>query len=262
MITANVDMTLFRKGLAGLIRDARISAPVVVKKETGELIKTLVKLSPPDKPKTTRDAITARIRRKFLAASVATERGHNMVSEDGTIYYRSDSNFLFGVAADRDLRRASVEELKAAYYSIKTVDGATRIVYPFRKRKGRQRVAILQNILTREATVKKLIAKLRNHVGRLKAGWLVASLHGAVRLTGSNLPPKWVTRHAAGARGTFIDGTGNKEFPTFTIANSAKGISQRRVNEIVQIAVNLRGKAMAKNATFFMKGKKRIADYA
>ena len=54
MITAEVDMTGFNQGMAGLVQATGATMKQVVEKETGELIKMLVRLSPPKSiPKST-----------------------------------------------------------------------------------------------------------------------------------------------------------------------------------------------------------------
>ena len=47
MITADIDMTGFNAGIAALLRSTGATSRQIVEKETGELIKTLVRLTPP-----------------------------------------------------------------------------------------------------------------------------------------------------------------------------------------------------------------------
>ena len=46
MITATVDISGFNRGMAGFVDRLGLHAPVVLKKEMGELVKTLVKVTP------------------------------------------------------------------------------------------------------------------------------------------------------------------------------------------------------------------------
>lgn len=256
MITSTVNMSGFERGVAGLIRRAGLDSRVVIQKETGELIKTLVRVSPKADAKKIRDNISARFHalehpeRTFGLTEAAFE------GKTGVAWYAADSKHLYGIAREADLRDASVEELKALLYKT-TRKG--RII----GRHGRQTVYIWKKITTRAATVRKLItAKIRNR-GRLAAGWLVATLTGTIRLAGSGQPPEFVKRHVtAQARGSFVDGLATPGHPRFTVINFAKGISAPTVNHLVQTAVNIRAKAMQKNTALLFAGKKKLSDYA
>jgi hypothetical protein len=121
---------------------------------------------------------------------------------------------------------------------------------------------ISQKILTTQKQQEALARRIKNHRGRLKAGWMTAVFSGQIHISGANMPPQWVTRHASGARGSHVNGLSNRNFPNFTIINSAKGIGHRAVSYFVNKAVQVRAKAMSKNALLFMQGKKNLSDYA
>jgi hypothetical protein len=260
-----VDISGFNAGMAGLVNRCRIEPRKVVVKETGELMKTLVRVTPPSEPAKTRQRIAAKVTSRFQAAETveASGSGGKSGSRYGngeTDWYAWSPQFLFGVSPDKDLRRASVDDLSALYYRL-TATGKQS--YQFTRFKNRrQRILISQKVLTKQSTIKKLIAKLQSHIGRLKAGWLVAYSTGAIPLTGGNMPPAFVTRHMNGAKGRFIDGLGVEDYPTFAIGNSAKGVGDKRVAHFVSGALDIRAKAMVQNARLIFSGKKKLADYA
>lgn len=265
MLTATVDMSGFNAGMAGLIRQCRLHSRVVVKKEAGELIKELVLRSPPKTPKKTRDAIATGIHRVFDTVSddrlsdTTGIRGGFGTGPSGIRWYSADSRFLHGIAPKNDKTGASVAELERIRF---TTTKSGKQILSFKHPRKRQRVLLSQQILTKKSTVQKLIAKTRKHVGRLKAGWLVSVAKGAIQISGSNMPPAWVTVHAAGARGRFDASQLNTDNPSFMIANSAKGITQKGIDFIVQLAVKSRAAAMVTNARMMFSGKKRLSDYA
>jgi hypothetical protein len=259
-----VDISGFNRGLTGFVDKLGLEAKVVLKKEMGELIKTLVKITPGAdvvKLKAFNDAQFAKIG-DSKNTSTGWAHGGGRMGKSGILWFSVDSNFLRGVAPENDMTKASAEELKKLSYRITKKGHSVNL--PFRNRKTSQRVLIYQTILTRASTVKKMIAlKLKNR-GRLKAGWLTAVTGGAVSLTGGNQPPAWVKRHQSGARGYFIDGLGVKNFPTFTIANTAAGVGNAKNNLtwLMQSALNIRAKAMSANLRLFMRGKKELSSYA
>jgi len=261
-MTATVDISGFNRGMTGFVDRLGIEGPVVLKKEMGELLKTLIKITPPKDPAKTRGSIGNSISTKFAAAGdsdLSEHGGGGKVGKSGILWYRTDSDFLRGVAPENDMRKASVEELRPLLYRLRK---SGRQILPFRHPRDQQRVMILQTVLTRRSTVNKLIAQIKGHVGRLKAGWLAS--WDRLSPGGGNQPPQWVTRHKAGARGYFVDGLGVKGFPSFTIANTAVGVGNPRNNLtwLVQGALNIRAKAMRANLALFMKGKKHLGDYA
>lgn len=264
MITANIDMTEFNRGMAGLIHQVGLSGPLVVEKETGELIKTLVRISPPAEPTKTRASIKANLEKTFHIFGKFTNHEYDdtKTSKTGVKWYMWNPKFLFGSTPDKDMRKASHEDLMQVHYRRKNVQGSARIIMPFKKPRRGQRVAMITRVITTEKNVKKLITRISKHVGRLKAGWLKAVFKGEIKVTGGYLPPQWVTRHANGARGDYKNELSVKDSPAFTIINQAKGVSSKVSKYFLSKAVDIRAKAMVKNATFFMNGKKNLSDYA
>lgn len=263
MITATVDISKFNRGMTGFVDKLGIEAKVVLKKECGELLKSLVRVTPPREPAKTRASIDANVGGAFN--SFGTEHRSFAGTDEaagpsGIKWYAWDNKHLFGVAPDKDMRQASQSDLLSVYYRrfIRS-NGRAYIEVPFKHPRKTQRVAISVKIMTGKAQVRSLAVKIKSHVGRLKAGWLAS--WDRLQPTGGNQPPNWVWRHKQGAHGYFIDGLGNKDFPSFAIANYSKGAGNG-LNFVIQNALRIRVKAMQKNLTFFMKGKKNLSDYA
>lgn len=248
-------------GFRGL---ARVGIPLskIIPKEVGELIKTLVKLSPPkDRAKSVKKT-TDTIQRRFELVGLAhnAKLGDGQMSKTGVEWVSVSPNWLKGAAPDLDMRKADVQTLRKLYY---TTTKRGNIKKDFRFPRQHQRVLIVQRIITTPAKVKAVARKVAANFGRLKAGWLVSVFRGAIRLSGGNQPPTWVTKHSRGARGDY-DPTklSHPTTPSFTIMNRAKGVSQRTVIDVARAAIKVRGQAMLKNAHQYFKGKKRVADYA
>lgn len=256
MMTGAVILNNFNEGMRGLVRNAGINAKVVVKKETEELIKTLVRISPAADPKRVRHEIM----RKFELQSTPHPALEAKKSGSGVNWYNANRDFLFGVTHELDQRNASVSELKELLYKF-TKRGYIRKDFKIPRR--HQKVLIVQRILTKEATVKKLANHKAQNVGRLKAGWLAPVMRGALQLTGGNRPPKWATRHMNhGLRGDFVNLLARPGKPEFTVSNFSKGVIHPRMRWFVKKAMEIRAAAMVQNALLYMKGKKNIANYA
>ena len=269
-MNATVDTSGFSKGMAGLVDRLGLESRVVLKKEMGELLKTLIRITPPKDPSKTRASIDRKVTGAFN--SLGDERRSfsdtdSKVGKSGIKWYAADNKHLFGVAPDSDMRDSSQADLLSVYYrTYRRTNGRAYLEVPFNRPRKTQRVAISVRILTKKSQVRALVSKIRSHVGRLKAGWLGKNNSTWNRLnpTGSNMPPQWVTKHAADARGYFIDGTADKNHPLFTIANHAVGIGNPKLNMtwLVQGALAIRAKAMKKNLSLFLSGKKNLSSYS
>ncbi len=168
-------MDLFQRGLRGLVLDIGLNAKTVVTKETGELLKTLVRISPPKEPTKTRANIKDKVMARFDALSsqnIAFAESKQSVSASGVKWYAASSKYLFGATADSDMRKSSAADLLQVYYRAKKIQGSARIVLPFTSRRTRQRVALVSKIIAGKQQVNALVRKIQSHVGRLKASWL------------------------------------------------------------------------------------------
>lgn len=267
MITADVDMTGFNQGIAALMRSVGATSRVIVEKETGELIKTLVRISPPkDKGAKAKqlEGIRFQIAKTFhiFGKDNNYEYDSTQASKSGMKWYTASSKYLFGGAPNTDMRKAGVNDLLTVHYSRKNVQGSGRIISSFRNRKTTQRVAIITKVIAVKKQVEALIKRVQKNVGRLKAGWLVAARDGKVRLSGAKLPPQWVMKHANGARGRADVQLSNPNDPHITIVNFAKGVRSEASVYWVNEALKIRAAAMMVNVDLYTKGKKNLADYS
>ncbi len=134
-------------------------------------------------------------------------------------WYAFTPRGIYGVAQDYDLTNATVAGLYATYFQTKTNKMGRIIV----GKRGKQTIYLWQKYTVNEQTVKKLIERLKKHIGRLKAGWTVA--WNKLGQPGQPVPG-WITRHENGARGDGIDGLGIPDQPSFTLINRALGIDK------------------------------------
>lgn len=268
-----VNFDNFTAGMQGFVDKLGVSGPVVMKKEMGELVKTLVRITPASQTNKIQQEVFNRF--TVLAHNSVTFNSVKAgIGPSGIKWYRWNSGGLYGAEPDQDKTDASVEDLRALYYSTRVSmtrsDGSTVTggrayrVLDFKHPRKTQKVFLAAKYLIKRATATKLAQKIARSRGRLKAGWMAAVFGGALDLTGGNLPPQWVTRHRAGVAGYFVNGLGNKTFPSFTIANTAAGVGnpKNNLNALVRTALAIRSKAMATNLRQFMAGKKHLGDYA
>jgi hypothetical protein len=260
--TASIDFTGFNAGMAGLVRGLGIESKVVVIKEVSELIKRLVRTTPAADVKKIRSNINA----KFVAIGDSNNSWHDThsggkQSSSGITWFSVSSDFLRGVAPQKDMRGASVLDLDKLSYKITKRGDALNV--PIRGHE-RQRAIIYQTIVTKKSTVNKVIANRITHRGRLKAGWMASVFGGVIGLSGVNMPPSFVTRHKDKFKGYYIDNLNADGFPSFSIANQGDGIGSKRnqMNSIVQNAIDGRADSMKENLALYMSGKKYISDYA
>ncbi len=253
----SVDMTGFSAGLRGL---ANLGIPMskVIREETGQLIKTLVNISPAAKARRIQDDI----KRKFewLGMDIVNPKLEGQQSGSGIKWVSVNKHYLTGVDPVTDMRKASVEELKQLSY--KVTNKGRRIRKDFTDPRTHQKVLILTKLLTKQKTVNALAnAKAKNR-GRLKAAWLPAIRDGVIKIGGRLMPPQWVTRHARGARGDYLNQLSDPKNPSFTIMNRAKGLKLLAESHFVERALEIRAKAMVANVAGFFKRGKNLADYA
>lgn len=241
----------YNGALRGMIAALGADAPKMVKRQAGLLDRTLINITPPTHPAQTKQKIETNISRKFAQVDApkrefAGARGGKHGSGD-VDWYAWTSSALYGIAKESDMRDASVEALKELSFKVKRggiIDAGQR---------GKQRVRIWKKIVTKSATVKKLVAYFSSHVGRLKAGWAVSWVH----LGRPGRPiPKWVEEKIptseSGGYGFYVDGLGTPGNPTFAIGNRAKGVAElkKKSGALLDAALAIRIKAMAKDVQF------------
>ena len=266
MITTQVDMTGFNRGIAGLIHQVGLNSRLVVEKEVGELVKTLVIQAPPKKPNESRQAIKAKLNFRFQAFRDQNnfyDRENIKPSRTGLKYWAANAKHLYAGAADSDMTKASKAELLNVHYKHRNLSGSRRLVVDFKHPRKLQKVAITTKILTKQKQVNELIKTLQARIGRLKAAWMVGVLEGKIKITGARQAPQYVLNNLnSKTRGTCQVDLFAKDNPSITLSNFAKGVTGNASKRFVQYALNIRAMAMAKNASVFLAGKKPLSSYA
>lgn len=256
--TFQTNFELFNRRLQQKVDKLGLAGPVVVKKEAGQLCRTLVELTGPKSRYKAKQKISSKVGGFFQV--LGSENPHNY--DDGkkeghgdVWWYSFTPKAVFGVAKDKDMTKATPDELYSFYFSTK-VNRLGRIVG---KTRGKQTYYIWQKVITTKARVQKLIKRLQDHLGRQKAGWAITWRGELGSPNGTLGPvPEWVMRHAVRgkARGTAINGLGIKGHPTFTMINYALGIGKAR--GIVSAAFQIRAKAMGEYMRRVIRGEARI----
>jgi len=257
MITADIPLNEFSRGMNRLVTRAKVEPKRMMKKELMELTKTLIKVSPPRNIKKSKRSVVAGVAKKFegLDTDSGYAKSEVPVGKSGVKWYAASSKFLYGGAPDSDMRKADVNTLRAVYYKTKTVQGGKRLVLGFRNRRGSQKVALIAKIVVKKGADKQVSDRIAKNFGRLKAGWLGPVIKNAVVLSGSNMPGAQVLRHKSGARADFISGLDVPSSPSFTMINRAKGVTSESSKFYAGQAMLIRAKAMKENAENIMSGK-------
>lgn len=238
--------------MARYVDDLGMDARQVVQRQSGLWAMTLAKVTPPKDPVKTRQHIKESVTGKFaMLEDVSSADFIRTNSKNGTgevIWYMWTPVALLGVGRDLDKRHSEVDELERIYY------GTTKSGRSLLGSRGKQKIYILQRILTKASQVKELMAKLVNHVGRLKAGWLKswrkAGAPGKI--------PQYVLAHEAQSKGYFIDQLGQQNNPSFTMVNFAPGANARNCGFAMQATAKIRAKALRVDLALRVQGKKDV----
>lgn len=255
---AELDYTEFQRGLSAMVQRAGIQFKRVIKKESGELLKTLVRLSYPENRTKTNKNIEQRVRSVFKKNESVPKSKHP--NNGGIKWYAANSEHIYGIAPQKDLRGAGFDEVYATYKQIRGKPvGAGR--ESTMRRNTKQTAVVINRFIVKRGQIREVIRRVQSHVGRMKAGWLPAVRDGVVKISGEYSPPGFVVRHYSGARGKYqVDFSDESNlFGEFT--NFAKGIGKHLRNNFINRALQIRGRAMAKNAELYFKGKKFIGEY-
>jgi hypothetical protein len=260
MLTADININEFNRGLARYQNQLGLDARKVMRTELGQLVKTLVRISPPSDRNKSMRMMKAKVNKRFEKLKTRDSGFLNSsikASKSGLKLYAASSKYLFAGAADADMTNATTQELRKVFYATRKLQGATRIIAGFKKpRPSGQKVAISTKVLTKEKQVEALGKRIAKNFGRLKAGWLAPLKRGAITAGGKFAVPNWVRTHMPGLRGDFLDHIRNPNNPSFIIINRAKGITGKQSKYFVNQALKIRGKAMAANAKLILSGKK------
>jgi hypothetical protein len=258
MITATVDMTGFTAGMAGLVQATGATMKQVVEKETGELIKMLVRLSPPKSmPKA-----TAAIRRNIdLRFTILENKRLGELSGSGDVrWLGSNDKYLFGIRENLDMRKAGASEIVDQYLKYhRTRGGVARWVSDFKHNRKVQKVAIDQRVVISQKGAADALKLIVRKFGKLKAAWLDGVFKGVIRITGGSIPA-YVTNHSGDHKGRTVNELNVSMSPAFTIISQAAGVGS--MHSTIAFSINARMQSMKKNAELFTSGRKHLGDYA
>lgn len=237
-----------------LIKPSEASA--FVKIQAGRLVQTLIKITPPENPAKTRKRIEANmmtraqpvIRPDRLSIEAGGKHGKGNIR-----WYAWGKKALYGVDSKvADLTKYS----DGALYQLlmrRTKTGRVNL-----GTRGKQKVMVWRKTLVKKSTLRKVIARLKKTVGRLKAGWLV-SWRKLGSPSGIYSPPKWITDNESKAKGFCIDGLGIPGSPEFSLINQSAGAGHVGMQRLVLRALEIRAAAMIKDMQLKLKYAKQKA---
>lgn len=246
----------FNAAMARYVDELHMCGPVVVKQQAGLLARSLINLTPPKSAPKTKERIRSSVGGKFaiLRSENPREFVQDQAGRGDVSWYAFQPKGIFGVARDKDCRQMSDEEL----YQLNLVTKVNKQGRLVAGKRGKQTVYIWKRFLTNPGAVSRLVKRIQEHVGRLKAGWVVGWRAGGAPAGGMNAVPGWVLKHETGARGYVVDGLGIANAPEFTMANYAVGASEEKLGPIVSSAMRVRAKAMTADVLLYVKGVKKV----
>ena len=257
MVTATIDqrgLDFMLNGVKNALVGTGGDVSELTKDESRLLALGIMKVAQPRDRKKTGDRIKDSVRNRFASLGDSyTPTGKQ--NSDGVVWYRSDSKFLYGVAEDKDYRKASLDALAEVYYQArKGDDGKMRLVSDFKSpRPSGQRKAVLRKVIANKSDVNRLITFAKTAIGKLPASWLAT----AKQIDNSANAPQWISRHLKGGNKTTksitdLSGLNNVEHPSTTFGSKARGVN--RFGRAVQFAVNLREKKLAWRLKLILSG--------
>lgn len=246
------ELDRFGQAVQRYSHDLGLSVEKTLEWRVGRLTRKLIDITPPTEPAKTKKAIEDSVTAKFQTGG-SGEQWDAALSESGgkhgsgsVYWYAWNSQALYGVDKDADLRDSSPEAI--AYLAARlTAKGKLRA-----GKHGRQTVYISRKFLTKPKTVKAAIKIIQGHVGRLKAGWMVA--WRALGSPGAQVP-QWISKHEQGAKGYIVNSSAAPGMPSITIANFAKGAGsmKRKFGWLIQKAIKSEIGGMMADLKFAIK---------
>ena len=257
--TVTVDLSKFNTACAIYSSELKKTPREVVSEQSGLLMVDLGRNLPPRDPDKTKANIEKSVygkfgiistipRLKILSFKVKAEgkSGHGDV-----LWLGANSNALFGVAKEKDMTRASAEDLRTLYYTV-TKTGKQRAGHH-----GKQTVYISQKVTTKQSTLKKLVKMIQDRVGLLRASFCV----GLSEVNAKQQPPAFVKKLIPKAKGSFINGLGLPGKAEFTIISNAAGVSDEKAVYFLQGALNRRGESMMSRIAYLQRQAKTKAGF-
>jgi len=260
MLTADINLNEFNRSLNRITAKLRVEPKKVFVKEVGELIKTLVRLSPPKNLATAKTKASKDVRRVYRMPPPDMFKGKKIGRKDIRWLF-AVHGALLGVKSYNFNIDYTAADAKKRMYQVKDklpVEVYGRLGTRNETHRNAQAVNLLNRKIITKQTMLQLERKLKGNFGRQKAAWMVATAKGQIPLSGGNMPPTWVKKHVAGVfthrRGDTINGLNTPNNPNFTLINRAVGVSKSAA--IASTALRIRAKAMASNLAMVMKGLK------
>lgn len=265
MINLTTDLSNYRLVMADLMNAAGVrlegsngeGGRVFVTKQAGALTTALINVTPPGDRSKTAAKIKEKWEGKFQQLGTAcrdfTPPVDSKHGAGGDVnWYAWDETHLYGVTKACDMTKATAEDLYQRFW--KTTGRGMLIA----GQRGKQKVRIWQKLTVKASTLAKAIARVINHIGRQKAGWLPSYSVIAAKggFAASARPPgPWITKHKNGARGDCIDELQTANAPAFTLINWAVGIGKASAH--VSAALKVRIKAMETDMSLYIRGIKQ-----
>lgn len=239
-----------------------LAAEKVVLIEGGRLAEELMDFT----PRADKKQIEIDVKRSFLSLNVDHQRrahgkSGKLTAEYTTSYdtewYAFQDNAIFGVGRDRDMRDASADDLYKVYTTTTVQKGGRLKV----GQRGKQSIYVWQKILTKASTVNQVVQRIKRHVGRMAAGWVVG-FRGleAEGYKSSKTLPKYITDNEQGARGTFSHTLKVLGAPSITIENHAVGIGNKSMESILAHALDTRAYKMTERMKHLLDHPEKISE--
>lgn len=234
-----------------------------LKREGTMLAVELIKSTPPRNQKQGENAIRRDLNRLFMRVGESFSDKVFDAAED-----TNNINLWFSMPGGRKLNvqwkhlDTTGDGMKGYHYSQR---GGVRRVPSKRMRwghySGKGGVTSRAEFVVGGDAYKSYLERTLAKVGRMRSGWMPAF---SKLSPGSNIkeaPPKWVTRHAASARGALQDDTKQILHPSITLISRSPGIASvvqdgKSMRNIIEWALRRRCLAMRKNISYIMKGKR------
>ena len=194
MITSTVDMTNFNAGIDALRRSVGATSRQIVEKETSELIKTLVRLTPPKNLATSKKVATSDVRKVFREMP-KTIFEDAKAGKGPTRWLYAAPNVLLGVNREHFLPTLGTEDGFERYkrtrgrFGVSSQRMGKKVNGFAHARRGPQALTRLARIVTSAKTIASVVNRVHRNFGRQKAGWLVSVFSGAIKMAGGNMPP-------------------------------------------------------------------------
>lgn len=212
-----------------------------VLRQAGALVSTLINISAP----ANRQRSVAKAQKMVKKQFVEDDGNARFSASGSTVWLGANSSTIFGVNRDYDQRGIDVHEAFTLFWSKQTKKDSLSVSESGKK------VVVMNRWLVQKGLLKKVTSEVARRFGRLKAGWIPS--HKGTGDKGT--VPTWVARHTDGARGGFQSNLGLDNNPHVVLENHAKGVG--KMTAVYQRAVQIRIKAMAKDAQLYVRGVKQ-----